>query len=434
MPTFLTARRNTSQRISSGTWANNDIEWDIQESQSITYNPIIRTFELLAGITYRITAQLGWEAKTPEFYAFGLFNYFTDKQIGPLAEALPPNRDTCNASGGLLDVIYTPEKYGTYVIRIAPSVKAGPSISIRADVSTFLNVVTVDSDFLSAGRSTPQTIPAGETWSNKGIVMNLVAKRRIGIEYDTETGIITLSPGTTYRVTAQLGWEATSQGWYAFGLYDVDDVKQIGPLAEALPPNRNTCNASGGVLDVIFTPVDRTAYRLKIASNVSAGSSSKVRADVSTFLNIVEIPPGKSYLTAKFFTDQLARVWKDKIIKMNIHQHYGDIKYYQHIGVFTLPGGKTFRITAQLGWKATEPRFYAFGIFNYNTGDQYGPLAEALPPNRNTCNASGGVLDVILTTPARGGDYCLRMSPNVSADGSSVLRADVSTFMNIVEL
>jgi len=243
-----------------------------------------------------------------------------------------------------------------------------------------------------------------------------------------------LSPEKTYRVTAQLGWEATSQGWYAFGLHDVDDVKQIGPLAEALSPNMDTFNASGGVLDVIFTPVDRTAYRLKIAPNVSAGSSSKVRADVSTFLNIVEIPPGKSYLTAKFFTDQLARVWKDKIIKMNIHQHYGDIKYYQHIGVFTLPGGKTFRITAQLGWKATEPRFYAFGVFNYVTGEQLGPLAEALAPKQDTCNASGGVLDVILTTPAHGGDYCLRMSPNVSADGSSVLRADVSTFMNIVEL
>ena len=442
MASYLTARRNTSQRISSGTWENVTIKWDVQDNQgNISYYPTMNAFGLRVGVTYRITAQLGWEAKTPEFYQFGLFDVDTGKQIGPLAEALPPNRNSCNASGGLLDVIHTPREGGIVVIRMAPGVKSGPSSSIRADVDTFLNIVTVDAPNQGTRRSKAQTIPIGETWANKVIVMNQVTETNYnptGIDYDPYTGVITLQDERAYRITAQLGWEATTPEWYAFGLYDMDTGKQFGPLAESLPPNRKTWNASGGVLDVIITTgnyFDRAfSYQLKMAPNVTAGPSSEIRADVGTFLNIVEVPAIKSHLSTKCLTDQVYNTWKKQMIGMIIQQQYGDIKYYPNVGVFTLPGGKRYRITAQLGWEATTSEFYQFGVFNANTDQQIGPLAESLPPNRNTSNASGGVIDVIFTTPASGGEYCLRLSPNMTASSSSKIRADVSTYMIIVEL
>ena len=255
------------------------------------------------------------------------------------------------------------------------------------------------------------------------------------MRYNPYAGVFTLPGKKVYRVTAQLGWEAYTPEFYAFGLYDANTGEQIGPLAEALPPNRNTCNASGGLLDVIITTglYDRK-YRLKMAPNVTAGPSSEIRADVGTFLNIAEITADKSYLSTTCLTNQLPyNTWNNQIIGMIIQQQYGDIRYYPNVGVFTLPGGKTYRITAQLGWDAKNPEFYAFGLFDIS-GNKYGQLAESLPPNAKTWNASGGVLNVIFTTPARGGDYCLRMAPNVTAGPSSEIRADVSTFMNIVEM
>jgi hypothetical protein len=438
---YLTAGRNTNQRISKGTWENVVIGWDVRDSHNIDYKPASGGFQLIAGWTYHFTVQLGWEGKDPGWYAFGLFNDTTGERVGPLAEALSPNAGTSNASGGLLSVIYTPDEDGAYVIRMAPGVKAGPSSSIRANVSTILNIVRVDDDFRRAERSTSQTIPQGKTWANEDIRMNQsTGKFYTGIDYDNDTGIFSLKDSTVaYRITAQLGWEGKDPGWYAFGLYDING-NQFGPLAESLSPNRNTSNASGGILDVILVPswfgmyTPETKYRLKIAPNVTAGSSSKIRADTSTFLNIVQIPGDKSYLFTKCLADQVYNTWKNKTIRMNIINQYGDIIYYPNNGVFTLPGEKRYRITAQLGWEATTPEFYQFGIFNANTGKQLGPLAESLPPNRNTSNASGGVIDVIFTTPASGGEYCLRLSPNMTASSSSKIRADVSTYMIIVEL
>jgi hypothetical protein len=135
--------------------------------------------------------------------------------------------------------------------------------------------------YLAAKRFASQRISSG-TWG--GVVIKMDDKRG-GIEYDIDTGIFTLEGGNTYRVTAQVGWVAGTPEFYAFGVFNVDTGTQIGPLAEALPPNRDTCNASGGVLDVIFAPPQAGKYHLKMAPNVSASSRSYVNCDC-TFLNI----------------------------------------------------------------------------------------------------------------------------------------------------
>jgi tRNA threonylcarbamoyladenosine modification (KEOPS) complex Pcc1 subunit len=429
---YLTARRVTNQTMSpKRTWAKQNIIMDdVRGSGIFEYDTQTGNFKLQKGTPYRITAQVGWEAKTPEFYQFGLFSVFTNEQIGPLAEALPPNKNSCNASGGLLDVIFTPWATSQYCIKISENVKAGDSSKIRADVDTFLNIVPVPlgESYLSARRSSDQKISSGK-WGDARVVMDTVISDNSKIPY--KDGGFSLSVGNTYRITAQLGWEAKTPEYYQFGVFDSEGT-QIGQLAEALSPNSDTSYASGGVLDVLYTPVRNTTCYLRMAPNVTAGPSSKIRANVSTVLNIVTVPPQKSYLSTRRFTDQTVLLPLQNI-KMHIRDKWGDIPYFYREGVFTLRGGKTYRITAQLGWRATTPGWYQFGLFNVDTNQLLGPLAEMLSPNANTCNASGGFLDVIYT-PSVTEKYRLLIAPNKITPGTSTIRADVSTFMNVVEL
>ena len=425
---YITARRDSDQKITSGTWGGKNIIMNVKRGSGIQYDTDTGIFTLEKDTAYRVTAQLGWQAKTPEYYQFGLFNVNTNEQIGTAAEALPPNRNSCNASGGLLDVIFMPPDTGDYYLKMMGNVKAGASSVIRADVDTFLNIAPVTTPCLSAKRLTSQTLPStSRTWKSVPIIFDDVIFKS-GVEY--KDGFFTLEEGKSYRITAQLGWEAKTPEFYQFGLFNSDTKQQFGPAAEALPPNRNTSNASGGVLDIVITPLKSVQYYLSMTSSVTAGASSKIRADVSTFLNVVEVPASKSFLSTRYFKDATFS-WLDKyVIKMNINTQHGDIAYFPAHGVFTLQGGKAYRITAQVGWRASTPRYYQIILRTHTLDQQIGPIAEALPPNRNTCNASSGLLDVI-HVPFISGDYTLAIVSDT--DGCSA-RGDVSTFLNIVEL
>jgi hypothetical protein len=288
---YLSRKRSSPQTITGGTWANVNIKMNSElGSREIEYTEN-GNFTLKAGVTYHITAQLGWKASSPEFYAFGVFNAGNDEQIGPLAEALPPNRKTWNVSGGVLDVIYTPDEDGTYCLRMAPNVTAGPSSKIRHDVGTCLNIVvlqgTQPQEYVTTRLSEDQSIPEDHMWDNHVIIMD-TAKGTANIRYETESGQFQLVADTTYRITAHLGWETDEKTFYAFGLFGVKHDNQIGPLAEVLHRELNTCNASGGVLDVIFTPRDTEWYHLKMDQGVKANHNSVLRKN-STFMNIVAL-------------------------------------------------------------------------------------------------------------------------------------------------
>jgi hypothetical protein len=248
-------------------------------------------FTLEGSRAYRVTAQLGWEATTPEYYQFGIFNVETNEQIGPLAEALPPNAKTSNASGGVLDVLIAPQTTAGFCLRMAENVSAPPTSVIRGDVSTFLNIVEVlpYGDF-ALGLYSDYTINKG-TWSGREV--DLIEKYFEPDPMEPEippcAPKIVLRAGVAYRITAQLGWKANTPEYYQFGLYDMQTGEQIGPLAEALSPNLNTCNASGGVLDVIHTPDKDRFCCIRMSDNMTAGPWSKIRSDVSTFTTVVNL-------------------------------------------------------------------------------------------------------------------------------------------------
>ena len=439
-PMYLQSHRTEMYKIPSGsTWANKIISMDYVEQHGIMYDIDAGVFTLEAGVTYRITAQLGFEGDyyrsgKPTFYAFGLFSYHRSggEQIGPLAESLSIGANSSNASGGVLDVIHTPLITRKYCIKMAPNVVASSSSILRTE-GAFLNIVQVMpcTETLSARRFTNQQISSGSTWANRNIIMR--SDRHDGsIEYDENTGEFTLNGGVTYRITAQLGWLASTPGWYAFGLFDAYTNKQIGPLAESLSPNMGTSNASGGILDVIYTPLDTRPFCLRMSPNVTADSSSRIRFDVSTFLNIVSIPEEKSYMSARRFARQIPTPddHGNKVIKMHIQEKIGTIEYSPDSGTFTLEGGKTYRITAQLGWEADIPGYYRFGCYD---GEDILAVGESMAPSYpdGYLIAPATVLDAIIA-PSDTIEctlYVLR-----DAGISSKIRADVSTFMNIVEL
>ena len=141
--------------------------------------------------------------------------------------------------------------------------------------------------YLSVGRKTNQTISSG-SWAKYDVLFDDIHAKSY-IEYFPLTGIFKLEGGVTYRVTAQVGWKAFGEYFFAFNLFDLDNNVPVGPRAESLSATLSTYNTSSPVLDIIVTPETTTKYCIRIASDVTAGSGEQIRSDVGTFLTIVGI-------------------------------------------------------------------------------------------------------------------------------------------------
>jgi len=141
---YLSARRTTKQIIMSGSWAGRNIVMDsIQESYGISYDTTDGSFTLEGGVTYRVTAQLGWQGSDSYYAAFRLVNSITNEQVGPSAEPLGIDMYNSNGSSPILDVIFTPRETGYYCLKMATNVTAPPSSYVRYDVGTFMNIVVL---------------------------------------------------------------------------------------------------------------------------------------------------------------------------------------------------------------------------------------------------------------------------------------------------
>ena len=507
-PLYLSARRETPSTIDAETWSNRVIRMpDILGSRGIRYSPTTGIITFGKINSYRITAQLCWEASTPEFYTFGLFNAVTGEQVGPLAEALPPNMKTGNISSGLLDIIFTPVEFGKYHLKMSRAVSAPVTSRIRADTGTYMNIVTMNDSpsFLSVGRKTDQQLTKSKTWANQFIDMNgsFLAKKG---DIDYWGSGLRLKGGRTYRITAQLGLGETTPEMYEIALFEQRMVEeaiqiegerveswlksiknelnvmfrqlggnvgvepwlnniqekldefphqkrydagvksylktiQVDPREQILPSKMTTCSTSTGVIDMIVSPSVDTVYYLKTIPFEKVNQSCVIRADVGTIMNVVELPPDAEYISMRRSADQtvlLQQKWNSRQIAMNVtEQSSGGIVYDQEHGSFSFKGSKRaselYQVTAKLGWSSSVPRHYKFGWFNLDTDEQIGPLAESLSPADETSNASCGVLDVVFK-PESNARYGLKMASDVTAGHVSKIRADVGTHVNIIQL
>jgi hypothetical protein len=142
------------------------------------------------------------------------------------------------------------------------------------------------------------------------------------------------------------------------------------------------------------------------------------------------------YVSVKRTQDQEIKPgtkWKDTVIVMDSITEQNGVQYDVTKGTFKLEKGVTYRITAQLTWIATNGSYrYPFKLINYDTGEQIGILAEAIPPKINNTNDTAGAIFDILHTPKNDITCCLKMG-ECDAGNVEKLRHDVGTFLNIVE-
>jgi hypothetical protein len=172
---YLSARRGTNQKT-SGSWKDVIVVMDsVVENNNIPYNAATGVFTLQAGVTYRITAQLAWEASAAKTYEFRLINVATTEQIGVRAVVYPPRSNTRDTSGAVLDVIYTPDMNTNCYLQIS-NTNADGNQEIRFDVGTFLNIVEVNGGVVSTGLPSRATATTqGNLVGTSVIVGNLIA-------------------------------------------------------------------------------------------------------------------------------------------------------------------------------------------------------------------------------------------------------------------
>ena len=143
---YLSAGRNTTQTISSGTWSNIAIVFDlVRESSDITYNSTTGVFTLEAGVTYRVSSQLGFSGGTGYTYAYRLVESVSSVQVGPAFATAAPTSTINNTASGPLDMIFTPSATTNYRIRMTENVGAQSGEVLRGNLGTYLNIVSVSS-------------------------------------------------------------------------------------------------------------------------------------------------------------------------------------------------------------------------------------------------------------------------------------------------
>jgi cytoskeletal protein CcmA (bactofilin family) len=414
---YLSATRSNNQAW-TGTWANTNIIMNtLQESSGITYNTTTGIFTLDAGVTYRITSQLTWDAGTIPFVAgHRVVNSANDAQIGQQSSRMySMTFDTEDTSSSVLDFIVTPSSTTSYRLKTTPSTNAAAGESIRGNAS-FLTVVGLGSGFMS--NMLPST-------GNIDIIGNVIGS------YANVANIIAVQGNVGN--TRFLGGNVAVSGQVnvlgnVVGQYFVGNGSQLTGLLSGLPATgnidiRGNVTAPGNVV---------VAGQVNVTGNVAASYFTGNGA-LLTGIVVNGTTPAR-YLSAGRSTDQTSGgAWANTNIIMNSVRESSGITYNSTTGVFTLEGGVTYRITAQLQWLAGASYFFGFRLVNSTTGVQIGPQAESISMANSTNNSSGPVLDLIVT-PSVTTDYRLRMGLATAANSGEVIRADSGTFLTIVGL
>ena len=208
---YLSAVRSNNQTIGSGNWGNvNVIMNSVRESSGITYNSTTGVITLEGGVTYRITAQLGWSASVAYTYGFRLVNSTTGVQIGPDAQTSAPTSSFTNGPGPLLDIILTPSTTTDYRLRVSTFVTASTSEQLRSDSGTFLNIVGMGSGF-STGLPTAGNIDMRGNIIGAYANVDIVLANSATITSAANANVLTVA-GTTTNTIGSLIQATTQRG------------------------------------------------------------------------------------------------------------------------------------------------------------------------------------------------------------------------------
>ena len=347
-------------------------------------------------------------------------------------------------------------------VTAAGNIVAGGQVNVTGNVignyfigngALLTGLPTANAMYLSAGRSTNQTISSG-TWSNIYVTFNEIYARS-GVTY--QGGFLTLLGGVTYRVTSQLNWSCASDYEFLYNMVYQGNDLPIGASASSaysLSSGGTNNNTSAPVIDIIITPPVTTQYSFRMDGSTTAGTGEYIRSDAGTFLTVVAlnnsysssssttlpatanidirgnvVAPGNisaagqvnvtgnvignyfigngalltglsgvvstanaRYLSAGRSNNQYAPtggVWGNATVVMDNTVANNGITYNSSSGLFTLEAGVTYRVTSQLRWNAVEGDIFRYGLAYANGTMIGGSAGSALVYSDNVTIGTG---------------------------------------------
>ena len=297
---YLSAGRNTTQTISSGTWSNIAIVFDsVRESSGITYNSTTGVFTLEAGVTYRVSSQLGFSGGTGYTYAYRLVESVSSVQVGPAFAIAAPTSTINNTASGPLDMIFTPSATTDYRIRTTENVAAQTGEVLRGNLGTYLNIVSVSSKpIVSQGGWTKvtdwnfgasTTAPTLATSATRHYAYAVTGKMMSIKGFYNQTATTGASAGSgEYLLAIPGGYQINTT---TTGVATVGDVLEI-PIGQTTL-STGTGNRSSGVV------LAYDSGNIKFANWSVGGLSSNITTIGSAFLPLTSSALYSLYFTAE---------------------------------------------------------------------------------------------------------------------------------------
>jgi hypothetical protein len=305
MVQYLYAKRSGNQTISAGqNWANRDIIFnDVEENSGLTYNATTGEVTLNAGVTYRITAGIQWNALASYLYTYGVYTN-ANVQLSGLWENFPPASTATNLGPNQVDFIYTPPTTTTVKIRTGSTTTAQSGESVRGDLgATYLSVQsittvayqstagwTVDTAWTFGGTTTAPTMATAPNkrlaWKVEGKMMTIkgfyTATSSTGATAGSGEYVLTLPGGyqidTTVTGTASVG-NITS---LPVGQLTIDTSSQFRGAGQVIPFDSTRIKfvawytSDGGVGSGGITPISSTFYSLNTAARYNIYFSAEI--------------------------------------------------------------------------------------------------------------------------------------------------------------
>ena len=298
---YLSVGRTTDQTRPGSSWANAAVIMDrILVNSGITYNSTTGVVTLEGGITYRVTAQLGWSLFGGYICGFRMVESVSQVQVGPGAAEVFGMSITGvnNPPAPVLDFLITPTVTTTYQLRTTQASNAGAAEDIRADVGTWMNIVSVSSKpIVSQGGWTKvtdwnfgasTTAPTSATSATRHYVWSLTGKMMSIKGFYNQTATTGASAGSGEYLFAMPGGYRIDTT--TTGLATVGDVLEI-PIGQTTL-STGTGNRSSGVV------LAYDSGNIKFANWSVGGLSANITTIGSAFLPLTSSALYSLYFTA----------------------------------------------------------------------------------------------------------------------------------------
>ena len=286
------------------------------------------------------------------------------------------------------------------------------------------------SSFLRGSRTTAQSIAVD------GVINFTSTDASSGSDITLSSGKLTLAPGKTYRIIAQVPNFSAGQR-PAFMWYNETSAAYIGSASSSYNPGDNaSLGAFGGVSEVILTPNVTTVLSYRLLSSLSSGAVTVGgNTDFSTTGSYpwfeAQVISGNAPVTGQsvdyvstLLTSGQTNLVAGQVIKFQTVKA-GNIPYNTSTGYFTLSAGKTYRLTgfASLDGTAASPGAIDI-VWRDQNGNDISGWGSFMSPSYSSNYAGQGVASSIYTPIS---DISVYLCVSYTSTTSNIVRANATS-------